>query len=178
MHLQCEKEYHIGCLKDHNMQNIEVPNIRFSFLFFFSLLYTVVDTCFFYQKLPEGNWYCCSDCDQIHTALQNLVACGEEHLSDSLLSLIKKKHEKKGLETESGLDIKWRVLNWKMIASEEIRPLLSQAVAIFHVSILLSLCLNILSIDNNSWAFSPSVEVYMLLYIIIVIIIIIIVQLP
>ncbi|XP_004506110.1 uncharacterized protein [Cicer arietinum] len=103
---QCEKEYHIGCLKDHNMQNIE--------------------------KLPEGNWYCCSDCDQIHTALQNLVACGEEHLSDSLLSLIKKKHEKKGLETESGLDIKWRVLNWKMIASEEIRPLLSQAVAIFH----------------------------------------------
>lgn len=89
-----------------------------------------------YQKLPEGNWYCHSDCDQIHAALQNLVARGEEHLPDSLLSLIKKKHGEKGLETESGLDIKWRVLNWKFISSDEIRPLLSKAVAIFHVSIL------------------------------------------
>ncbi|KAJ1397768.1 Zinc finger, PHD-type [Sesbania bispinosa] len=103
---QCEREYHVGCLKDHNMQILEV--------------------------LPEGNWFCCSDCDQIHTDMLNLVARGEENLPDSLLSLIKKKHEEKGLESEAGLDIKWRILNWNLDASDKNRSLLSKAVAIFH----------------------------------------------
>ncbi|KAE9616715.1 hypothetical protein Lal_00034270 [Lupinus albus] len=103
---QCEREYHVGCLKDHNMQNLEA--------------------------LPEGNWFCCSDCNQIHTSLLNLIACGEEELPVSLVSLIKRKREEKGLETEAGPDIKWMVLNWKMVASDENRQLLSKAVAIFH----------------------------------------------
>ncbi|OIW08531.1 hypothetical protein TanjilG_03207 [Lupinus angustifolius] len=103
---QCEREYHVGCLKDHNMQNLEA--------------------------LPEGNWFCCSDCNQVHTALLNLTACGEEELPVSLVSLIKRKREEKGLETEAGPDIKWMVLNWKMVASDENRQLLSKAVAIFH----------------------------------------------
>ncbi|KAJ1388987.1 Zinc finger, PHD-type [Sesbania bispinosa] len=103
---QCEKEYHVGCLKEHNMQNLE--------------------------KLPEGNWFCNTSCSQIHAALTNLVACGEKNLPDSFQSLIKKKHEEKGLDNGVGLDIKWRVLNWKLAASAEIRPLLSKAVAIFH----------------------------------------------
>ena len=29
MFLQCEKEYHVGCLKEHNMANLEVPNVPF-----------------------------------------------------------------------------------------------------------------------------------------------------
>ncbi|XP_027348247.1 uncharacterized protein LOC113859749 [Abrus precatorius] len=103
---QCEREYHVGCLRDHNMQNL--------------------------VELPEGKWFCCSDCDQIHTALVNLVARGEENLPDSLRSLIRKKFEEQGLETSVGLDIKWRVLNWKLVASHEARQLLSKAVAIFH----------------------------------------------
>ncbi|KAF1859606.1 hypothetical protein Lal_00010190 [Lupinus albus] len=105
---QCEKEYHVGCLKDHNMQNLE--------------------------ELPEGNWFCGTSCNQIHSTLMNLVV-GEKDLPvpDSLLNLIKKKHEEKGKETEGGgLDIKWRVLNWKLAASDETRKLLSKAVAIFH----------------------------------------------
>ncbi|OIW09113.1 hypothetical protein TanjilG_11251 [Lupinus angustifolius] len=104
---QCEKEYHVGCLKDHNMQNLE--------------------------ELPEGNWFCGTSCNQIHYTLMNLVV-GEKNLPvpDSLLNLIKKKHEEKGKETEVGLDIKWRVLNWKLAASDETRKLLSKAVAIFH----------------------------------------------
>ncbi|CAL0332313.1 unnamed protein product [Lupinus luteus] len=104
---QCEKEYHVGCLKDHNMQNLE--------------------------ELPEGNWFCGTSCNQIHSTLMNLVV-GEKNLPvpDSLLNLIKKKHEEKGKETEVGLDIKWRVLNWKLAASDETRKLLSKAVAIFH----------------------------------------------
>lgn len=92
-----------------------------------------------YQALPEGNWFCCSDCDEVHAALVNLVAGGEENIPDSLLSLIKRKHEEKGLETGAGLDIKWRVLSWKLIASDKTRQLLSKAVAILHVSILRSL---------------------------------------
>ncbi|TKY67145.1 Increased DNA methylation 1 [Spatholobus suberectus] len=103
---QCEKEYHVGCLRDHNMQNLE--------------------------ELPEGKWFCCSDCDQLHTALVNLVARGKENLPDSLLSLIRKKYADKGLETGADLDIKWRVLNWKLAESDETRQLLSKAVAIFH----------------------------------------------
>ncbi|CAL0324196.1 unnamed protein product [Lupinus luteus] len=104
---QCEKEYHVGCLKDHNMQNLE--------------------------ELPEGNWFCGTSCNQIHSTLMNLVV-GEKNLPvpDSLLNLIKKKHEEKGLQTEVGLDIKWRVMNWKLAASDETRKLLSKAVAIFH----------------------------------------------
>ncbi|KAK7273760.1 hypothetical protein RIF29_14823 [Crotalaria pallida] len=85
-----------------------------------------------FQEVPEGNWFCCSDCDHIHTTLLNMVTCGEEKLPDSLISLIKKKHEEKGLETGAALDVKWKVLNWKMVASDEIRQMLSKAVAIFH----------------------------------------------
>ncbi|RDY12932.1 Increased DNA methylation 1, partial [Mucuna pruriens] len=103
---QCEKEYHIGCLKDHNMQNL--------------------------KELPKGNWFCCLDCNQIHTALVNLVACGEKNLPNSILSLIRKKYDDKGLEIKADLDIKWRVLNWKLAASDDNRQLLSKVVAIFH----------------------------------------------
>ncbi|XP_052109267.1 uncharacterized protein LOC127744202 [Arachis duranensis] len=103
---QCEKEYHVGCLKEHNIQNLE--------------------------ELPEGNWFCGTSCGQIHSALVNLVASGENSLPDSLLSLIKRKHEEKGLDAVDGLDIKWRLLNWKRAASVDTRKLLSKAVAIFH----------------------------------------------
>ncbi|KAK4255169.1 hypothetical protein QN277_008199 [Acacia crassicarpa] len=103
---QCEREYHVGCLKEHNMQNLE--------------------------ELPEGNWFCCTDCRRIHSALLNMVSCGAENLPDSLLSMIQKKHEEKGLENGHGLNIKWRILNWKLAASDETRQLLSKAVAIFH----------------------------------------------
>lgn len=94
---------------------------------------------YIFQELPEGNWFCRESCNQIHSALINLVACGEKNIPDSFQSLIKKKHEEKGLDTGVDLDIKWRVLNWKLAPGEETRPLLSKAVAIFHVSILVFL---------------------------------------
>jgi len=94
------------------------------------------------QELPEGDWFCCSDCEHIKTTLVNLVASGEENLPIPLLSLIKKKYNDKGLEFELGIDIKWRLLNWKVGKSEETRQLLSKVVAIFHVSVLLSLYLS------------------------------------
>jgi len=52
--------------------------------------------------------------------LQKLMARGESLLPDSVLSLIKNKQEEKGLETELGLHIKWRVFNAKLDDHEKI----------------------------------------------------------
>ncbi|KAK7262237.1 hypothetical protein RJT34_29800 [Clitoria ternatea] len=84
------------------------------------------------QELPEGNWFCCRSCDQIHTTLMNLVTHGEKSLSKSQVSLIRKKKEGRSLESKIGFDIKWRVLNWKWNDSDETRELLSKAIAIFY----------------------------------------------
>ncbi|KAA8550295.1 hypothetical protein F0562_001979 [Nyssa sinensis] len=102
---QCEKEYHVGCLKEHNMDDL--------------------------KELPKGKWFCCTDCGRIHSALQKLVVYGEENLPDSLVNVIKKKHQETSSESNANLDIRWRLLSGKM-ASDETRVLLSKAVAIFH----------------------------------------------
>ncbi|CAK9182832.1 unnamed protein product [Ilex paraguariensis] len=102
---QCEKEFHVGCLKEHKMDDL--------------------------KELPKGKWFCSTDCNKIHSALQKLLADGEEKLPDSLMDVIKKKHEEKGLVGGIGLDIRWRLLCGKM-ASDETRRLLSKAVSIFH----------------------------------------------
>ncbi|XP_008241356.1 PREDICTED: uncharacterized protein LOC103339786 isoform X1 [Prunus mume] len=102
---QCEKEYHVGCLKKHKMANL--------------------------KELPKGKWFCCVDCSKIHSILQKLLTRGAEKLPDSHLDVIKKKQEGNGLETISGLDVRWRLISGK-IASQESRLLLAQAVAIFH----------------------------------------------
>ncbi|GMI97205.1 hypothetical protein HRI_003389800 [Hibiscus trionum] len=103
---QCEREYHVGCLRDHNMDDL--------------------------KELPKGNWFCCTDCNRIHSALQKLIVRGEEKLPDSSLLVVKNKHEKNSLESKASLDIRWRVLSGKMISSDDTRVLLSKAVAIFH----------------------------------------------
>ncbi|RXH80827.1 hypothetical protein DVH24_004741 [Malus domestica] len=102
---QCEKEYHVGCLKKHKMANL--------------------------KELPKGKWFCCADCSRIHSILQRLLTRGAEKLPDSHLDVIKKKMEANGLETVSGFDVRWRLISGK-IASQECRFLLSKAVAIFH----------------------------------------------
>ena len=144
MFLQCEKGYHVECLKDHNMANLEVTNVHFSShdLCFFILYYIhLLINIFLHQKVPEGNWFCNVDCDDIHMKLKNLMARGDPLLSDYLLNLIKKKQEKKGFETKLGLDIKWKIFNRKLIDSGIITSsLLFNVVAIFHVSIFFFLC--------------------------------------
>ncbi|XP_058076838.1 uncharacterized protein LOC131225332 isoform X2 [Magnolia sinica] len=101
---QCEKEYHVGCLKEHKMADL--------------------------KDLPKGKWFCCEDCSRIHAALEKLVRRGSEKLPDSLLDVIKRKHEEKDLNS-ADLDVQWRVLSGK-ITSPDSRLLLSKAVAIFH----------------------------------------------
>ncbi|KMT06448.1 hypothetical protein BVRB_7g161170 [Beta vulgaris subsp. vulgaris] len=104
---QCEKEYHVGCLKDHSMADL--------------------------TELPDGKWFCSSDCGKIDASLQNLLVRGVENLPESLVDTIRKKNMQIGSDSETGLDVSWRLLSGK-IASPETRPLLSQAVAIFHES--------------------------------------------
>ncbi|KAJ8438681.1 hypothetical protein Cgig2_011864 [Carnegiea gigantea] len=103
---QCEKEYHVGCLKDHDMADL--------------------------TELPEGKWFCSMDCGRIDSALQNLLDRGAEKLPESLVNIIRKKHMQTDSVFVTDFDISWRLLCGK-IASPETRPLLSQAVAIFHV---------------------------------------------
>ncbi|PIA43573.1 hypothetical protein AQUCO_01900163v1 [Aquilegia coerulea] len=98
---QCEKEFHVGCLRDHNMADL--------------------------KELPKGKWFCCGDCSKINSALQKCVVRGPEDLPDSITKLIKLKRE----ETNSNVDIKWRLISGKLASSEN-RSLLSKAVALFH----------------------------------------------
>ncbi|KAI3846700.1 hypothetical protein MKW92_001778 [Papaver armeniacum] len=102
---QCQKEYHVGCLKDHKMADL--------------------------QELPKGDWFCCTDCNRIHTALQKLIVRGSERLPDSLLVVVKEKLEEKGLNIDGDLDVRWRLLSGKT-TSPDSRALLSKALAIFH----------------------------------------------
>jgi GTP cyclohydrolase FolE2 len=97
-------------------------------------------TRFIHQELPKGKWFCGTDCNRIHSALENLVVRGEQKLPDSLLNVVRKKHEEKGSDSEAKVDIRWRVLNWKLASSIETRQLLSKAVAIFHVSGVIFYC--------------------------------------
>ncbi|XP_076942709.1 increased DNA methylation 1-like isoform X2 [Bidens hawaiensis] len=101
---QCEKEYHVGCLKEHKMDNL--------------------------KALPKEEWFCCTDCNKIHTCLENLVASGLKTLPEVSLDPIKKK-VKQRLEPSAELDIRWRLLCGKM-ASDDNRKLLAKAVLIFH----------------------------------------------
>eukprot|EP00257_Ricinus_communis_P018791 XP_015577596.1 uncharacterized protein LOC8275257 [Ricinus communis] len=104
---QCEKEFHVGCLKDHNMEDL--------------------------KELPKGNWFCCSDCCRIHSALEKLVLRGEERLLDSSLNLINKKVQEKcaGIDC-SNIDVRWRLLNDKINPAGDTAALLSEALAILH----------------------------------------------
>ncbi|KAJ6309606.1 hypothetical protein OIU76_014529 [Salix suchowensis] len=103
---QCEKEFHVGCLKEHQMQDL--------------------------KELPTGKWFCCDGCEKIHSALQKLVIRGEEKLPDSSLNYIKKQHVESSLESGGSDDIRWRLLSKKTDPSDVTESLLSEAVAIFH----------------------------------------------
>ncbi|KAG6778304.1 hypothetical protein POTOM_018162 [Populus tomentosa] len=102
---QCEKEFHVGCLKEHKMQDL--------------------------KELPKGKWFCCTGCERIHSALQKLVIRGEEKLPDSSLNFIKK-HEESASESGCSDDVRWRLLSKKTDSSDVTEALLSDAVAIFH----------------------------------------------
>jgi hypothetical protein len=73
------------------------------------------------------------DCTRINSTLQKLLLGGAEKLSDSSLGIIQTKQERNDVYSISDLDIRWRLISGK-VTSPESRMLLSQALAIFHVS--------------------------------------------
>ncbi|KAM7254763.1 hypothetical protein ACFE04_020004 [Oxalis oulophora] len=44
---QCEREYHVGCLKTYKRADL--------------------------KELPKGKWFCCNECHDIHSTLQSMV---------------------------------------------------------------------------------------------------------
>ncbi|XP_015056110.1 uncharacterized protein LOC107002562 [Solanum pennellii] len=102
---QCEKEYHVGCLKKSKIADL--------------------------KELPKGKWFCSVDCKRIYCALQNLLNSGEERLPDSCLDAARVKEKHNSLVAVGELDVRWRLLSGR-ISSRETRRLLAEAVSIFH----------------------------------------------
>ncbi|KAI3706686.1 hypothetical protein L6452_24603 [Arctium lappa] len=102
---QCEKEFHIGCLRERKIDDL--------------------------KELPAGNWFCCVDCDRIHSVLKDLRTCGPEKVPDSLMGLIWKKWKDSNADVFTNFDVKWIVICGKDALYEN-RLLLTQAVDIFH----------------------------------------------
>ncbi|WOL13292.1 hypothetical protein Cni_G22061 [Canna indica] len=104
---QCEKEYHVGCLREQNMADL--------------------------KKLPDGEWFCCTDCNRIWNALQEFLRHGAQPLPGWNANVIKRKLEDKAINTAIDVDIRWRLLSGKTDSADS-KFLLSRAVAIFHES--------------------------------------------
>ncbi|RWW21491.1 hypothetical protein GW17_00014352 [Ensete ventricosum] len=83
-HLQCEREYHVGCLRDHKMADL--------------------------KELPAGEWFCCTDCSRIRRELLVFLHHGADSLPFSDANVIKKKRDSRGLNEEVDADIRWRLL--------------------------------------------------------------------
>ncbi|KAK4408450.1 Increased DNA methylation 1 [Sesamum angolense] len=102
---QCEKEYHVGCLKEQNIDDL--------------------------KALPEDEWFCCTPCSNINSALQKLIGDGEQRLPETLSDVLKKKCEGQDPQKNLELEIRWRLLHGTK-ATEDTRVWLSGAVNIFH----------------------------------------------
>lgn len=101
---QCEREYHVGCLKDHKMAD--------------------------FKEIPKEEWFCSRECSTIHAALQRSVIYGEVQLQLSDLDIIKKHRES---DSNANANIRWRLLNRKTIGPET-KSLYTAAVSILHES--------------------------------------------
>ncbi|RVX20290.1 Increased DNA methylation 1 [Vitis vinifera] len=103
---QCEKEFHVGCLKAHNIDDL--------------------------KAVPKGKWFCCRDCKDINSSLRKIVVRREEELPDDVLRIIKKRYGRKGSVCSGNPDIKWRLLHGRRASATEAGSLLSQALSLFH----------------------------------------------
>ncbi|XVE96840.1 hypothetical protein REPUB_Repub02eG0257700 [Reevesia pubescens] len=104
---QCEKEFHVGCLRDSGRCDL--------------------------KEIPKDKWFCCDDCNKIHGALQSSVSNGMQIIPTSFSNIIRRKHLEKGLFIDEATDcVQWRILSGKSRYPEHL-PLLSSAAAIFRV---------------------------------------------
>ncbi|XP_074588899.1 uncharacterized protein LOC141844801 isoform X1 [Curcuma longa] len=104
---QCEREYHVGCLRDHKMADL--------------------------KELPLGEWFCSTDCIRMRSALEEYLHRGAELLPSSNIDIIKRKCDIRGLDKNLDTDIRWRLLSGRALEADS-KLLLSRAVTIFHES--------------------------------------------
>ncbi|KAL5225641.1 hypothetical protein ABZP36_012280 [Zizania latifolia] len=104
---QCEKEYHVGCLRSRWQVDL--------------------------KELPEGDWFCCHSCSEIRFSLDKIISDGAQLLPESDIDIIRKKHEMRGLSMDTNTDLRWRLLAGRSV-SEDGDLLLSDAVPIIHQS--------------------------------------------
>ncbi|CAK7333833.1 unnamed protein product [Dovyalis caffra] len=103
---QCEKEFHVGCLRESGQCDL--------------------------KEIPKDNWFCCQDCNKIYAALRNSVSTGVQKIPASLLNIISRKHVEKGLLVdEAAHEMQWQILMGKSRNREDL-SLLSRAAAIFR----------------------------------------------
>jgi hypothetical protein len=103
---QCEKEYHVGCLRENELCDL--------------------------KGIPQDKWFCCSDCSRIHRVLQSSASCGPQTIPTLLLDTISRKYREKGIYIDNGNTVEWRMLSGKSRYPEHL-PLLSRAATIFRV---------------------------------------------
>ncbi|KAF8111175.1 hypothetical protein N665_0076s0167 [Sinapis alba] len=106
---QCEKEFHVGCLKDHNIADL--------------------------KELPKDKWFCSLGCRKINTLLGDLIVQGEEKLSNNFLNFIRKKqkpNEESCPDDNTTPNIRWRILSGKLASSDDTKEFLKKALLILH----------------------------------------------
>lgn len=102
---QCEREYHVGCLRERGLADL--------------------------KELPKEKWFCGDDCMKIHTGLQNKVLGGAEMIPTAALKVKNKKHLGGGFSEGAAYDVRWQILSGKSRVPEHL-PILSSATAIFR----------------------------------------------
>lgn len=104
---QCEKEYHIGCLREQKIDDL--------------------------KELPAGKWFCHPTCYQLHCALKLLAACGSFNISDRLMDIIKMKSDNSdSADSVTDPNVKFILIRGKKVTTEAQKSLLKEAVEIFH----------------------------------------------
>ncbi|CAA3012659.1 Histone acetyltransferase [Olea europaea subsp. europaea] len=102
---QCEKEYHVGCLRESGLCDL--------------------------KELPKDKWFCCDECHKIYAALQNFASSGPEVIPATVLAALATKHAERGLSDGYRNDIHWQILSGKSRYPQHLL-LLSRAAAIFR----------------------------------------------
>ncbi|KAL3696574.1 hypothetical protein R1sor_010650 [Riccia sorocarpa] len=102
---QCEREFHVGCLKEHGLANL--------------------------TELPEGEWFCGKDCQHIHGILHLLVVNGLEPLAGSIVSKVIEPKNDDGSQEPSRFS--WQLLHGRR-GDPQNGKTLTEAAAIFSDS--------------------------------------------
>ncbi|XP_071720959.1 increased DNA methylation 1-like isoform X2 [Rutidosis leptorrhynchoides] len=102
---QCEKEYHIGCLWEQGIAQL--------------------------QKLPSGKWFCSKDCSRLHNVLKACVKYSPIPIPTHMKDVLKKKLRKCDTNNVTDFDADWFIVRGND-ASKKNRLLLAEAFAIFQ----------------------------------------------